>query len=635
MDTREGLAATAGNAPAEPIAASQFARPHARWPWLVAFVLAALAYLLTSLVAITNFALRYPAFDQYRVYPIYLGLPFPANALQLENGHRPILPTLLRLAEIRWFHADQRLQVVAGVAAALLALALVAWTVVRERGVPPITRACACALAALALFWLGIASMLMHGNESVHVYFVVLFSIAAMLAVESARRQRPARSMLVASLCCVAATFSFGTGMASFACVLLLGAVLRLRLRELAIPAVMLALTATIYLVALPGNGGVRNSLHVDPLANLAALARWLSAPWMQAWLGNGDAPLSESLQSSLLQMAMGRPLVASARWLDSLFGAHGMMIWSVLIGAVGIAAFAYLLLRAWHRGREAGAMRLLGLGLAAFALGAAGIVCLARLQAFQQSPEQVFADRYLPWSCLFWLGLALQAFAGLRLRSGWRTSAFAASTGFVLLLFAPSHRAFAGWSASVYRHLQQSAVAAQLGIWDAQRFPDGPDASRTNVLDTLARLRASHLSMFAEPAAALLQSGAWHAPAERPPATTDAVARIVREFDDPLSGRRIADFEGWMPRIESRPRDPLLVVVDAAGSLRGLAKTSFIGMNRSSLRLNVPQQRGFDGYVIDPRPGEVLSLLVLDASGAQALAAITLSVPVEAMDER
>ena len=48
MDTREGLAATAGNAPAEPIAASQFARPHARWPWLVAFVLAALAYLLTS-----------------------------------------------------------------------------------------------------------------------------------------------------------------------------------------------------------------------------------------------------------------------------------------------------------------------------------------------------------------------------------------------------------------------------------------------------------------------------------------------------------------------------------------------------------------------------------------------------------
>jgi hypothetical protein len=101
-----------------------------------------------------------------------------------------------------------------------------------------------------------------------------------------------------------------------------------------------------------------------------------------------------------------------------------------------------------------------------------------------------------------------------------------------------------------------------------------------------------------------------------------------VREFDDPLPGRHVADFEGWMPRIEGRPRDPLLVVVDADGVLRGLAKTSFIGMNRNSLRLNVPQQRGFDGYVVDPRPGETLSLLVLDASGTRALAAIALSIP-------
>jgi hypothetical protein len=534
----------------------------------------------------------------------------------------------VRLAEVRWFDADQHLQVAVGVAALLLAAALVAWTVVRERSVPLLARAVACALAALALFWLGNARMLMHGNESVHVYFVVLSSIAAILAVDAARRHLPARCMLVASLCCVAATFSFGTGMASFGCVLLLGLVLRMRMRDLAIPVVVLAFTAVIYLVALPGDGGVRNSLHVDPLANLAAVARWLAAPWIQAWLGNGDPPLTEWLQSSLLQTVMGRPLVASARVLDGLFGPQGVMTWSVLIGGTGIAAFAFQLLHAWRSARDNTATRVLGLGLSAFALGAAAIVCLARLQAFQQAPEQVFADRYLPWSCLFWLGIALQAFAGMRLRGGWRALAFAGSTGLVLLLFAPSHRAFAGWSATVYRHLQQSAVAAQLGIWDAERFPDGPDASRADVLDTLDRLRSRHLSMFAEPAFGVLQPGAWHAPAERPPMPADAAARVVREFDDPLSGRHVADFEGWMPRIEGRPRDPLLVVVDADGVLRGLAKTSFIGMNRNSLRLNVPQQRGFDGYVVDPRPGETLSLLVLDASGTRALAAIALSIP-------
>jgi hypothetical protein len=123
--------------------------------------------------------------------------------------------------------------------------------------------------------------------------------------------------------------------------------------------------------------------------------------------------------------------------------------------------------------------------------------------------------------------------------------------------------------------------------------------------------------------------------PAGRPPTFDDATARVVREFDDPLTGRHVADFEGWMPRIEGRPTDPVLVVVDAAGALRGVAKTSFIGFNRHSLRLNIPQQRGFDGYVLDPRPGETLSLLVLDAAGTRALAAIAFSIPPDAPDVR
>lgn len=602
---------------------------------LITFALAASAYLLTSLVAIANFALHYPAFDQFRLYRYYLGLPFPDNAIQLENGHRPILPALVRLAEIRWFDADQSLQVAAGIGAALLALALVVIVIVRERDAPAVARSGASALAVLALFWLGNARMLMHGNESVHAYFVVLFCVAAICAVDASRRRAPLPWMLAAGLACAAAAFSFGTGMASFGSVLVLGAVLRLRARALVSVAALFVLTATVYAFGLPGEAGVRNSLHVEPLANLLVLMRWLAAPWMHAWLGNGDPPLSDWMQAALLTTTMGQPLVASARWIDGAFGAHGGMTWSALIGAGGIAAYACTLLHAWRAGRASGSMRVLGLGLATFALGAAAIVCLARLHAFTEAPEQVFADRYLPWSCLFWLGLALYALAGVRSRGGWHMLALATPVALVLMLFAPSHRAFSGWSATVYRHIQQSAVAAQLGIWDAERFPDGPDASRADVLDTLDRLRARHLSMFAEPAFALLQPDAWHAPVERPAAIDDSVARVVREFDDPLSGRRVAAFEGWMPRIEGRPSDPVLVVVDGAGSLRGLAKTSFIGMNRHSLRLNIPQQRGFDGYVLDPRPGETLALLVLDAAGTHALASIALPIPPEATGTR
>ncbi len=608
---------------------------HAQAPLVLVFVLAASAYLLTSLVAIANFALRYPAFDQFRLYRYYLGLPFPDNAIQLENGHRPILPALVRLADIRWFDAHQSLQVACGIVAALLALLLVVIAIVRERATPAVARSGACALAVLALFWLGDARMLMHGNESVHVYFVVLFCVTAILALDASRRQWPLPWMLTACFACVAATFSFGTGMASFACVLVLGLVLRLRARALAAAGVLFMLTATVYLTALPGDTGVRNSLHFDPLANLLVLMRWLAAPWMHAWLGNGEPPLSESMQAALMQTTIGRPLVASARWMDSLFGVDGPMTWSALIGGGGVIAYACTLLHAWRTGRASGSMRVLGLGLATFALGAAAIVCLARLQAFAQAPGEVFADRYLPWSCLFWLGLALYALAGVRSTGGGRTLALAVPIALVLLAFAPSHRAFGGWSAAVYRRIQQSAVAAQLGIWDAERFPDGPDASRADVLDTLALLRVHRLAMFAEPAFALLKPDAWHAPVERPAAIGDSVARVVREFDDPLSGQRIAALEGWMPRIEGRPADPVLVVVDAAGSLRGLAKTSFIGMNRNALRLNIPQQRGFDGYILDPRPGETLSLLVLDEAGTHALAGIALQIPPDATGTR
>jgi len=57
--------------------------------------------------------------------------------------------------------------------------------------------------------------------------------------------------------------------------------------------------------------------------------------------------------------------------------------------------------------------------------------------------------------------------------------------------------------------------------------------------------------------------------------------------------------------------------------------------MNRNALRLNIPQQRGFDGYILDPRPGETLSLLVLDATGTHALAGIALQIPPDATGTR
>lgn len=83
-------------------------------------VAAAAAYFISGLCAIANFAWRQPLLDQFRLYETYLTLPFRQNIVQRENGHRPIVPSLVRVAEIHWLHTDQSLQIVLGAAFAAI-----------------------------------------------------------------------------------------------------------------------------------------------------------------------------------------------------------------------------------------------------------------------------------------------------------------------------------------------------------------------------------------------------------------------------------------------------------------------------------------------------------------------------------
>ncbi len=151
-------------------------------------LISAAIYLLTSLATIWNFAWPQPAFDQWRLYAIYLTQPFPQNVLQLENGHRPIIPALLRVAEIESLHANQYLQIVLGVGCALIAAGLLAWLVWRERGLPLPLRAAGVMLATVAVLWLGNARMPLHCNELVHAYLLTLSVVLGTLCMWRARQ---------------------------------------------------------------------------------------------------------------------------------------------------------------------------------------------------------------------------------------------------------------------------------------------------------------------------------------------------------------------------------------------------------------------------------------------------------------
>jgi hypothetical protein len=591
-----------------------------------ALLAVALVYLWSSLATIANFAFRYPAFDQFRLYPIYLGLPFPENAIQIENGHRPILPALVRLAEIRWFAADQWLQIAIGLACALLALTLLIWTLSRDRGLKALQVSAGTLMAVLAIFWLGNARILMHGNELVHAYIVVLLLICMVLAIHAARTAHTNLWMGAAALCAFAATFTFGSGMACFPALFVGAFLVRTPPRALALPAVLFAGALATYVFALPGNDGIRHVISVDPAANISALLSFLASPWMNAWLGMADPPLISSIQHSALHSAIGYFVVETARAIAKPLGSQWLMRECLVVGALGVLIWSGTLLHAWRQGRELSRVRLLAIALMSFGIGVAAMVSATRMESFLAHPTGILTDRYLPWSCLFWLGSALYIGCGVQ-ASPRRQCAFAATALFCALILIPSHRSLAGWSATVHRNVQQSAVAAQLGIWDGQRFPDGPDARKNDVLASLGLLKRAHLSMFSEPAYALLEAG-WHLASRPEVPLAGAFARVVRQFDDRASQHHVAAIEGWMPRVEGFTGSDTLVVVGSSGALRGLAKPSYIGPNKRSLRFSSARKGGFDGYVLDPARGELLSVVAISAAG-NAVAAIPLQIPL------
>lgn len=582
----------------------------------------AAVWFITAMVAIINFGLRYPAFDQYHFYPKYLELPFQQAVLDLENGHRPVLPALVRWAEIQFLDAGQWLQMMVGlgfVVATIALIGLAGWG--ERRGA--LRAASAVLLAVSGVLWLGNARMVIHSNEIVAVYMVIAFGVAALWAVHAATRSHAGRWMGIAGLFALAAVFSFGSGMAAFAALFASAFAARIPWRAWIAPLILVGMAIALYTIGMPGDAGVRESLRWAPLDNLVIGLGWLSAPWVHAWLAFGDPSPLPWLEGISNSGATARVLGASATSVHAMFGADAHRIEGIVIGGFGLSAWFACLWHAWSRREPLARSRLVAFGVATMGLAVGAIVCLARLAHFQSSPGDVVAERYLPWSTLFWLGLALYGVCALRTPS-WRRDAFAAAFAVAMaIVLYPSHAWWAGWAAAVHRSNQASAVAAQMGIWDPQRFPDGPDASKADVLETLVLLRERHLSMFGEAGHALWESS-WTPPADLPSAGEQAWFRLQTTFDDEAD-RTIGRFEGVFPASVTPASDSVLVVVDASGARRGLAKVSFIGFNERALRFDRPQWRGFDGYLISPHPDERFEVLIVDAESGAVIGRVPL----------
>lgn len=446
--------------------------------------IAALVLVAVGLLTIVDAGWRDPYADQWRMYPFYLELPFPANVLQLENGHRPILPGLVRVAELSWLNGSQTLQLTIGALAALFTVLVLASIALRDQGLSAARRWLAVALMAAAIFWLGNGRFLLHGNESVHGYLLTALLAAALALLLRSQVVRvtcsdtsvnvpPASSrlprVLIACLCAAAASFCFGPGIAAFGAVGLLLLFERdanggIRFASLACLAIFLVATVLAYL-ALPDAGGVRNVLHLEPLRNLRDASTWLASMWVHLL-----QPLHDPQAARALPGWLATPLAPIAQTWHALFGSLWLQPGPAT--ALGLIAITYVIAAtgvSLYRPAHAGPTRRCGLALAWFAMGVAGLVALSRMEYFSAHPDQILAQRYLPWSCLFWLGLLLTALATPSQRPWQRRWPLPLSAALVIaaLVSTPAYRA---WGQRVQDGLALQAAGIAVGSLSASQ---------------------------------------------------------------------------------------------------------------------------------------------------------------------
>ena len=509
-------------------------------PW-AARILAAL-YMGAGVAAMWLLAPRVPYADAWRHLARFVATPFPGDILRPDNGHHEVLPNIVRVLELRLFDGGQTLQIATGLMLALATL-LAYW-----RGVggldDPRRRLAALLAAAVALFWLGNVRALAHGNESVHAYLVTLCLALGLHAL--VRSRGPAAGALLAGACGLAASFSFGSGFASFAA---FGLVLALRRAGLA-PWCVLAGAAALTLALLQLGGGSAGGLRFAPAQQLSMLLAWLSGPSVYAaW------PLLDPQVAAQLPSPLRMPVGAVAHAYESAVGPAMGGPWpQLLAGAAGLGWLAALCRCARHGCSPAMAF---GLGTAVFALAVGGMIVLVRFDYFAAHPGQLLAPRYLVWSSLFWGGLAIATAATAR-----RSGRVLASVVLVAAALLPSQAWMGMLGARMAQVAERSALAATVGVLEPE-LPLG-ETVPGELAEARPVLRDAAVAVFAWPEAAW-QGRDWPGDATRERVPTQLEVQRVPNRLGP-DGRRL--------RFRLDASCHRLLLLDRDGRVAGMARS-------------------------------------------------------------
>ena len=530
---------------------------------LMAFVLLVLAvvHLTNAVTTVARYTLNHVFQDQFRLNLRYLTVPFPLSIFELENGHRPVLPGLARWLELRYLAGATTIEFVSAWVSAAVAVVLVfvrCWSALD--GPRRVMLLCATATTVL---WIANARMFIHAYEATHLFYIFGSLVVALYALSDERDVTWSR---VATACLAAtfATFTFGPGIIVFGAVALLLVLRRVPWPMLATAVAAAGLVFAVYSFALPGSAGVRASSESVSLVQTSyfVVAR-MAAFWVELF----------ALSS------------ASHSWQRS-----GI----VLISAVVIASTLLHAFRLWLTRQRLSPAMLMGLGILSFSVVTNALIAINRTGHFQSIPEELFADRYLFWSALLWLGLATY-WLSVPQRSRNLSLIMALIIALEAGLAFGQGNWWRSWASSTYRVVELTSVAMQRSIAHDHRLQEVSGLDIPQVQASVDVMRKARVSTFArDPGAWLGRSLVLSASAvELPVAISVDTKDLPKNSPWEILG-------GVMPRFDAhRLSGRELWVANEGGTVIGQrAKTGLRTKSTDYSRYFKPIYNQFDCYV-------------------------------------
>lgn len=413
--------------------------------------------------------------DFWLVYDVALNHSWLYSTFLKYNGHSHIFPSQFWLINLRLFHGNENIMFFAGLALQLASAVLLLVPILFDRTIDRTLKVTAILALSLGIFWMGRSNITGSGGFNCENSFVLLGAAAAFICLPQLATPEANARLLALAICGgLVATFSFGTGLALWPTLFLMGYCLRLR------PSRLIALA----------------------IAGVAAATVFVSLPAREAGAHQLPTPLGSSLLFSLFEVSrnfcelLGSPIsFAVSAWARGITSDQLAILagWAGVIGTVAtLFAIGWGLLKR----NLVGGLVQTGFALAIFNFIALGLIALGRTEHFRRMPDEISAPRYFYWSSLLWAGLALTALSITMNNRRWRLSVM------VLILVLPVFLFYSHYYEGVrcrYAAVLGQAAAVSLidGVHDneaIQIVSQEPDS----VYHLTRQLRRQRLDMFA-----------------------------------------------------------------------------------------------------------------------------------------